>query len=248
MNRTFPSLRRLLLLASLLACASAAPAEEPAPEPASDAAWGGDLKLSYDSLYMLYGYRFGRDLMHADASAWRSLDARTTVWAGSWYGYLPAGDYHEVDVYAGLDRDLGGGFSAGLAYTLFNYLETPFPTKRHVNEFAGHVTFAAGPVKLSVRDHYDTWVEGHLIRVLAAFSRPVAGPVSIEASAEFGYAFRYYVETNQPNHALFILRLPCALGGGWTLTPFVAQSLALGAIDAFEEDRTYGGLSAHWSW
>lgn len=203
----------------------------------------GTLTVGYDSRYVLYGYRLSRHLWHADVYLSSSLDERTTAWAGGWYGYLTDGSYREVDVYAGIDRTLGGPFSAGVGYSLFNYLEVPFETSDQAHEFAVHLDVAAGPVFLTVRNQYDTEAEGHLIRAIGEYARPLAGGMSLAVAAEYGYALRYYIDNNLPNHALFTVRVPWSLNDRLTVTPFVAYSLPLAAIDAFEEEELYGGVS-----
>lgn len=250
-------------LVAVLACAVPVVAEDgamPASAPAADArggptvepelapeeaapAGGATLTLGYDSRYILYGYRLSRHLYHADVALYRGIGDRVSLWAGAWYGYLTDGTYNEVDVYAGVDVSLGGGFSVGAGYSLFNYLEVPFPTSDRVSEIAVQAVYTAGPLTLKLRDQYDFQAEGHLLRAIGGLTGSLAERVSFDFAAEFGYAFGYYIEGNQPNHALFTLRIPVRVSDRVQVVPFVARSLALDAIDAFERDDTYGGCS-----
>lgn len=247
--KTRPRIRSILPAAVALAALSlslsrADPGDaKTSPEAAAGPPLGVTLNLSYDSEYMLYGYRLGRNLFHTDVSLWRPLTDRLSFWAGSWYGVLPDGTYHEVDVYGGVDWALTERLSVGVGYTLFNYIEVPFPTSTHVSEFAAQLAYAAGPLTLTVRDQYDTEAEGHLVRGIANVAREIFGRLSVDASAEFGYAFEYFIEGNRPNHALFTMKLPVRITDRIRATPFIARSLALAAIDGYEDDVTYGGLS-----
>jgi len=199
--------------------------------------------LGYESRYILYGYDYGPDLYHADLLFWKPLSEKLSVWAGSWCGTQPSGDYNEIDLYAGFDYQLSKNFSAGLAYSLFNYLEVPYPSADRSHEFSGHFTYTAGPFSLSLKDLYDTEGEGHLTRAVASFDQPITDALSIGLSAEYGYSFDYYAVGNGPHHALCKLKLPWKISETFSLEPFIAHSLALDVLDSFEKNRTYGGVS-----
>ncbi|MGE4488303.1 MAG: hypothetical protein AB7E95_02020 [Kiritimatiellales bacterium] len=199
--------------------------------------------LGYESRYVLYGYRLSSNLYHADIYASLPVTDRLTVWAGSWYGYLTDGTYHEVDFYTGADYQLTDHFSTGLAYSMFNYLKVPYLISREAHEISGHVTFSAGPLTLSLRDLYDSEGEGQLVRGIASVYQPLNDTVALSLSAEYGYSFDYFAVGDGPNHALFKAALPVQLNDTFSVAPFIAQSLALDVIDSFEEDQTYGGVS-----
>jgi len=199
--------------------------------------------LGYDSRYVLYGYRLSKHLYHADLHASLPVGEKFTVWAGTWYGYLTDGTYHEVDLYAGADYQLTSHFSAGLAYAMFNYLKVPFPTSKQAHELSGHITFTSGPLTLSLRDLYDSEAEGHLARAVASLYQPLNDTAALSLSAEYGYSFDYFGTGDGPNHALFRMSVPVRLNETFTVAPFIAQSLALDVIDSFEKNQTYGGVS-----
>lgn len=198
--------------------------------------------LGYESRYVLYGYRLTKHLWHADIYTSLPVNDRLTVWGGSWYGTLPDGSYNEVDFYAGADYQLTDHLSAGLAYSMFNYLEAPFPTSQQAHEISGHLTAIAGPFSISLRDLYDSEAEGHLARAIAGFDHSLTDTVGLSISAEYGYSFDYFGVGDGPNHALFKATLPVLVHEKWTVSPFVAHSLALDVIDSFEKDQFYGGV------
>lgn len=199
--------------------------------------------LSYESRYVLYGYDLGPDLLHADVNVWTPINGRLSVWAGSWYGTQPNGSYNEIDFYAGADIQLSDHLSAGLAYSLFHYIETPYPTSRQAHEISGHLTATVGPLSVSLRDLYDTEGEGHLARITASLEQPLTDTFALELSGEYGYSLDYFAVGDGPHHALIKLSAPWKLNDTFSIKPFIAHSLALDVLDSFEGSRTYGGLS-----
>ena len=199
--------------------------------------------LGYESSYVLYGYHQGPHLFHADVLFWAPVSERLSVWAGSWYGTQMNGTYNEADFYAGVDCQLSDHFSAGLAYSLFNYIETPYPTSKQAHEFSGHLTWSAGPLSLSLKELYDSEGNGHLARAVASFDQPLTDSLGISLSGEYGYSFDYFAVGDGPNHALFKLKLPWQLNEMFSVEPFIAHSLAMDVLDSFEQDHTYGGIS-----
>ena len=219
-----------------------------AGEPATEAPSPLSLVLTagYDSRYSLYGYRLTRHLDQADIYASYAVDDKTTVWGGSWVGYLADASLREVDGYIGVDRVFAPGWTAGLAGSLFHYIESPFTDESLVAEMAGHVSYQAERWGLSVRDNVDTESDGHLVRAIANVIQPVTDRIRVKGTAEFGYALGYYMNANLPNHALFTLEAPTTLTDTVYMTPFISRTVALEGIKDFEEDDTIFGGSISW--
>jgi len=237
-----------IILTALLLCSSAhASFNDPvATEPAGEGGWqtlSTSVTLSYDSRYMLYGYDLGQDLYHASLDFWMPISETVSVWAGSWYGTQPGGLYKEIDFYTGIDIQLSDHFSAGLAYSMFNYIEVQFPTSKQAHEISGHLSYTAGPLTLSLRDLYDSEGNGHLTRGIATIDHSLTDTFGLSLHAEYGYSFDYFNVGDGPNHALFKLSCPWQINDTLSLSPFIAHSMALDVLDAFETDHTYGGLS-----
>lgn len=237
-------MKRLLIVLFALLAAAPVRAEEPAAEETSP--WSVILTAGYDSRYMLYGYRLNRHLLGGDVYAAYALDENTTLWGGSWFGIIPDGTYRELDGYVGIDQVLGAGFTVGAAVSAFYYIDVPFTERDVVYELATHITYTKGPFSLALRDHVDSLADGHLLRSIATYTQAVNDRFSLKATAEFGYAFEYYIEGNRANHAIFTLEAPTTLSPTVWITPFITRSVPLDAIDAFEEDDTIVGGSISW--
>jgi hypothetical protein len=214
-----------------------------APVRAQESSLSTTLTVGYDSRYVLYGYRLSRHLYHADVYLYQPINDKTSVWGGSWYGYLTDGTYHEVDVYGGVDRMLTDTISVGLAYSLFNYIEVPFETDDRESEFAAHLSYTGEHLSLSLREQYDTGARGSLMRALAGWTQGVSDKVAIKAGAEAGYAFGYFIDGNLWNHAKLSLQAPYQWSDTVSISPFIARSIPLAAIDDFEQYETIYGIN-----
>lgn len=210
----------------------------------AESALSTTVTAGYQSRYMLYGYNLSSHLYMADVYLYYPVNEQISVWGGSWYGHQNGGAYREVDVYGGVDYAINANVTAGLAYSLFNYLEVPFETSDHVSEFAAHLTASAGPFTLELRDHYDDSAEGHLLRAVLYASQSVTDKITLSLKAEAGYAIDYFIEGNEWNHADIRLSVPWQATASISVTPYLARSIAFEAIDDYEDDVTYGGISA----
>lgn len=234
------------LIALCCAAAFAAPAYSAEPE-TETSPWSTTLTAGYDSRYLLYGYRLNRNLLKADAYIAYALDEKTTLWGGSWFGIIPDGTYRELDGYVGVDRALGGGFSLGAAVSAFHYIEAPFTDEDVVYELLTHVSYYHDRFNVALKDHVDTESDGHLLRAILTVPLQLTEQLGLAASAEYGYALGYYTDGDKPNHALLKLAAPIALDASLTLTPYIARSIVLDAIEEFEEDDTILGVSLGWA-
>jgi len=217
-------------------------------EAAAPSSWSRTLTVGYDTRYMLYGYHLNRHLIHADVYTYRPIGDSLSVWADAWAGYLTDNTYRELDVAGGLDVALTEHWSVGIGYSIFGYIDVPFSNRDTDSEIAVQTVYSLDALTLTLRDQYDDEAKGHLLRAIAGYSQPLRGPVSLRLEAEFGYAFEYFIDGHLPNHAIFTLALPIQLTPTIGAEAFVKRSLALESIQAFEADRTYGGLSFNWSW
>ncbi|HMO52396.1 MAG TPA: hypothetical protein PKE26_13090 [Kiritimatiellia bacterium] len=230
-------MKPLFALALVLGLGFSTVARAEPTEPALSGAW----TAGYDSRYVLYGYRLSRHLLHTDIYLHYPLSESLSLWGGSWFGYLPDGTYRELDGYVGLDYQLGDWLSVGAAYSIFYYIEAPFPTSDQAHEFAAHVTAATGGWTLSLREHYDTEADGHLIRGMVDYALPLTDRVGLNFGAEAGYSLYYFTQGNQWNHALGTITAPMALTGALSFSPYISRSIPLAAIKDFERYETVWG-------
>lgn len=233
------------LVATLVATTAFADENVPV-EPKEKSAWESlstTLTVGYDSRYVLYGYRLSRHLWHADVWLTYPLNDRLTLTGGSWYGYLTDGTYRELDGYTGVDYALTGNIYVGFQYSYFGYIDVPWPTRGYANEYAAHVSYWGEFFNLSIRNQYDDEAKGSLMRMLAGCSMPLFNQLTLKVDAEAGYAFEYYIDGNAWNHAQVKISSPYQVGTRLALTPFIAYTAPLAAIDSFEEEEVYYGLS-----
>jgi len=228
------NIRMGILAASLIG--GAARAEE-------SAAWSGTITAGYDTRYVLYGYRYARHLYHADTYLSRAATESVSLWGGGWYGCFSDGTYRELDLYGGADWTPRERWTLGLGYSLFNYFDAPFTEDDEGHEFTAYAIHTTGPFTLTLRDHYDLTAEGHLARAILAWTREWPARWTLDAEAEYGHAFHYYVEEDGPHHGQFKLSLSRPITETVSATAFVARTLALDALDEFERDDTFGGVS-----
>lgn len=206
----------------------------------------GVVTVGYDSRYVLYGFRLSRHLWHADVYLHYPVSERTSLWGGSWFGYLTDGTYREVDGYVGVDHAVNSWLTLGVAYSIFNYIEVPFEASRQAHEVAVHATVAEGPWSFSLRTHYDTDADGYLVRGIGGYYTSLTDRVGLDVGAEAGYSLRYFTPGTDWNHGLVAVKAPVAVGGGVVATPFVARSIPLSAIRDFEVYETVWGVSMSW--
>jgi hypothetical protein len=202
------------------------------------------LTLGYDSQNILYGYRSGHSLWHADIWLVYQLNNKLFLNGGSWLGIQFDGKYRELDGYLGLDYALTDAIIVGLQYSLYGYLEVPFETSDEVSEYAAHISYWGANCSLQLRNQYDREAKGSLIRIIGGYTTPLLEKLSLKLDAEAGYALEYFIEGNLWNHALLKVTLPYQVSDSFSVEPFIAHSIPLAAIDSFENDETYGGINA----
>lgn len=206
-------------------------------------ALSGSITLGYDSRYVLYGSRLSRHLWHAAAYLNYPLSDNTSVWGGSWVGYLTDGTYREVDGFVGIDYGFPDWLTIGAAYSLFYFNKVPFDASNQSHEIAVHATAGFGAWFLSLRPGYDTDADGYLVRGIGGYGAALTERIGLQLSAEAGYALRYFSPGNNWNHALITAKVPLAVTEATTLTPFISRSIPLTAIKAFATYETVWGVS-----
>ena len=67
--------------------------------------------------------------------------------------------------------------------------------------------------------------------------------ISLDLSAGISYQVDYNSFGSDFNSILLVAALPIALTDSATLTPYIAGNFALDAINSYQDDQVYGGVS-----
>ena len=199
---------------------------------------GAEASLGYDSQYIFRGVDFGDNLIWGDVNMTVPVSDTIDFSAGVWYATLSDGDYDELNVYAGVTADLGA-FELGIGATWYY-----FPvTDTDALEPGISIGTSAGPIDLSLGYYYDLETDGSYIELAAESAIEITDTVSLVPGVSVSYADDYYGVSGFNNVGVS-LALPIALTDTATLTPYVAGSLAIDALeDLGEDDHIYGGVS-----
>ncbi len=197
-----------------------------------------DASAGYINRYIFRGVDLGRDLTFAEVLAEVPLSDSLTASFSSWYGNV-RGPYSEVDVTAGLSWD-AGPVTLGAQFLWYH-----FPTGYYLeNQYETGLTVSRefGPLELTVGWYYEFEVNGHFVEAVLACPQKLNDRVSIEPALTFGYNLGYNVPGNDLNHAGLIVEIPIKLGAHASLTPILAASVPLSALEDSEHALVYGGV------
>ncbi len=226
----------LLSLASANAGPAAPPADFDTGEPFS---LGAEVSLGYDSSYIFRGVDFGDNLIWGDVNIGVPVTDTVDVTVGAWYASLADRDYDELNVYGGVSADLGA-FELGIGLTWYEFTRTD---DADIVEPGANIGTSVGPVDLSLGYYFDTEVDGHYIELSGESTIEITDAVALVPGVSVSYADDYYGVSGFNNVGLS-LALPIALTDTATLTPYVAGSIAIDALeDLGEDDHIYGGVA-----
>lgn len=241
----------LLALATAVGSANAgAPAKNPkAPDPVApvDDSLGFSLSVGYDSTYIFRGVDFGDHLVWGSLTIPIKLTDKLTFTFAPWYGNIADGGYDELDLAAGFTYDLGFA-TIGAGYTWYYFPFSEFDTNEPnitINSCLGAIGackinwFAGAFCDFEANNGNEGWYfETGLNTTI-----PVTDMVSLVPEVRVTYATDYYGQDGF-NNVLVKLGAPIALTKTATLTPYVAGSIALEALDAINQDSEFiGGVS-----
>jgi hypothetical protein len=212
----------------------------PVMTPAPDEDLGFEVGIGYDSKYVFRGVDFG------DHSVWGSIDYSAPLTdnldlgLGLWYETVAetGNSFEELDVISGLTYSLGAvDLGVGLIWYYFPDNDSD------ALELGTSIGTSVGPVDLGGAASYDFEVDGWYFEVSAESTIELTDSISLVPGALVSYGQDYYGVSGF-NNAGVSLALPIALTKSATLTPYVAGSFALDALEALgEDDHFYGGVS-----
>ena len=204
---------------------------------------GATLAVGYNSHYINRGVDNGESQITTQVD-YDLPDIPISV--GVWYsnptsgsGQNPAhGD--ELNLYATLTRSFGS-VDAWLGYTAYLYPEGP--SRAAENEIRTGIGTAVGPLDLAVGVYYDLDIEGWFFDATLSYSYVLCDSSSLELAAGIAYSVDYNSAGSEFNNVLLVASVPISLTDRATLKPYIAGTLALDAIDGFQDDELFGGIS-----
>jgi hypothetical protein len=199
---------------------------------------GAEASVGYDSSYIFRGVDFGDNLIWGDVNLTMPVTDGVDLNVGVWYAGLADDDYTELDVYGGLSVDMGA-FELGVGLTWYYFPDTDDDAL----EPGISIGTSAGPIDLSLGYYYDLEADGSYIELAAQSEIELSDTVSLVPGASISYADSYYGVSGFNNIGLS-LAMPIAISDNATLTPYIAGSIAIDALDDVgEDDHLYGGVS-----
>ena len=201
---------------------------------------GFEVGLGYDSSYVFRGVDFG------DHSVWGSVDYSAPLTddldlgLGLWYETVAesGNGYEELDVIAGLTYSLGA-VDLGLGLIWYYFPDSDSDAL----ELGTSIGTSIGAIDLGGAASYDFEVDGWYFEVSAESTIELTDSVALVPGALVSYGEDYYGVSGF-NNAGVSLALPITLTKSATLTPYIAASFALDALeDLGEDDHIYGGVS-----
>ncbi|NOY00605.1 MAG: hypothetical protein GXP30_12850 [Verrucomicrobia bacterium] len=205
------------------------------------------IAVGYNTSYIFRGVNYGDNQVTAQID----YDIPNTPLAiGAWYGNPTQGrglnpaQTDELDLYATVSHSFGS-VEAWLGYTAYLFPETGGGRlgNSSTNEVGTGIVTSAGPIDLAVSAYYDFNIEGWYVDATAGHSFDISDIVSLELSAGISYQNDYFSAGGDFNSVLVVAALPIALTDTATLRPYVAGNFALSAIDSFQDDQIFGGIS-----
>lgn len=208
---------------------------------------GVSVAAGYNSHYIFRGINYGENQVTAQLD-YQLPDLPISV--GAWYGNPTSEDgtaaharnpshTDELDLYATISHSFGS-IDAWLKYTAYLYPEGGADS---TNEVGTGVGAALGPIDLALGVYYDFDIGGWYMDLTAGHSFTLCDYASLNLAAGISYQIDYNSGGSDFNNVLLVASIPIALTDSATLTPYVAGTISLDAIDAIQDDEILGGIS-----
>ena len=199
---------------------------------------GAEISGGYDTKYVFRGVDFGEHLVWGDVNIGVPVTDTVDFTLGTWYASLADADYDELNVYSGLSTDLGA-VEVGIGLTWYYFPRTG----GDVIEPGANIGTSVGPVDLSLGYYFDAEISGHYIELAGESTIEISDTIALVPGASISYGQDYYGVSGFNNVGLS-LALPISLTDTATLTPYIAGSFAIDALeDLGENDHFYGGVA-----
>lgn len=162
------------------------------------------------------------------------LAERTALGLGGKYVWSDL--YEEGQGFLSIEQGFGA-FRAALGY---RYYGLDAGDRSEAGLLIGTVL---GGFNLRAAYYYDFELEGHYFEAYGEREWRILDPLALRATATLAGSSGYWYGDSGFNHAEFRLDFPVYLRDWMTLTPWVAASLPMEAVDDFEDDTVFGGLT-----
>ena len=207
-----------------------------------------EASVGYDSHYIFRGVNYGED------SVWGSLEVGVALMpgidltVGAWYqdpqssSLQNPGREDELDLYATLSTEVAPGVTVYVGYLAYLYPEAGGGS---TDEVAAGIEFSILNELLTVTFDaaYDIDIEGWYLSPGVSHTMPINDFISIEVGGSIGYQIDYNAAGDDWNDVRAYVSTPISVTDNVSLEPYIAHSWALDAIDGFQDDELYGGVS-----
>lgn len=206
------------------------------PAVENEDSFGASLYLSggYASEYVFRGKSFGDSAAEGRAEFVLPIAETASLSLGG--KYIGTEDYEEAQGFASLQQGFGV-FTAALGYRWYGL------DADDRQEVGMMIATTALGLDWSLGYFYDAGLSGHYVELMAQHTWQMFDHLALRSAAGLSAASDYWDGGSGLNHAVFRLDLPVNVRNWITLTPWVAASIPLDAIDATEDDSVAGGVS-----
>jgi hypothetical protein len=206
------------------------------PAVGSEDGLGASLYLhgGYASEYVFRGRSFGDTAAEGRAEFVLPIAENASLSLGG--KYIGTDDYEEAQGFASLQQGFGV-FTAALGYRWYGL------DANDRQEVGMLIATNAMGIDWSLGYYYDAELSGHYVEFMGQHTWQMFDHMALRSGAGLSAASNYWDGGSGLNHAVFRLDLPMNVRNWFTLTPWVAASVPLDAIDATEDDTVAGGVS-----
>lgn len=235
--------------AGILGCAAflaAAPVKAgdpvvPAPAPASTEI-GAEVSVGYDTHYIFRGFNVGENLVWGGVDLGVPLGEGLSLNLGTWYGSLADSAYDELNLLAGVTKQIGNiEVGVGAIWYYFGQgINGGGSGIEDALELGASLGASLGPIDLHLGYYYDLEEDGSYIELAAEHTYEVSDRIAFVPGALISYADDYYGVSGF-NAVGARLTMPIKLTDNATLSPYIAATWEIDGSG--QDDEVYGGIS-----
>ena len=203
---------------------------------------GASVAVGYSSIYLFRGLNAGENQITTQIDYdIPGLPVSVGVWYGNPTSASAVNPSHgdELNLYSKVKHRFGA-VEGWLSYMAYVYPETGAD---NTNEVGTGLSTALGPLDFALGVYYDFDIEGWYLEPTVGHSFSLCDFASLDLTAGISYQIDYNAGGSDWNNVLLKASVPFVLNDHATLTPYVSSSFALEAIDGFQDDEIFGGVT-----